>query len=88
MVSSKVWDVVEIDLIDAGKTSTKGNRYLLIHTDNHSKFVAAVPLPDKSTRSVAEGLHKTYCEYGAPAQIILHQGREFVNQVTDKWLSP
>ena len=88
MVSSKVWDVVEIDLIDAGKTSTKGNRYLLIHTDNHSKFVAAVPLPDKSTRSVAKEIYKIYFVFGAPAQIISDQGREFVNQVTDKWLSP
>lgn len=83
MVSSEVWDVVEIDVIDARKESTKGNRYLLIHTDNHSKFVEAVPLPDKRTRSVAKGLYKTYCRLGAPAQIISDQGSEFVNQVTD-----
>ena len=78
---AKVWYLVGIDLIDASKTSAKGNRYLLTQTDYFSKYVEAIPLPDKSALSVAKGLYKTYCRHGAPAQIISDQGREFVNQV-------
>lgn len=70
-----------IDLIDAGKTSGKGNRYLLTMTDYVSKYVEAIPLPDKSALSVAKGLYKAYCRHVAPAHIISDQGRDFVNQV-------
>ena len=80
-VTAKVWYLVGIDLIDASKTSAKGNRYLLTQTDYFSKYVEAIPLPDKSALSVAKALYKTYCRHGAPAHIISDQGRDFVNQV-------
>lgn len=73
-----------IDLIDASRTSAKGNRYLLTQTDYFSKYVEAIPLPDKSALSVAKDLYKTYCRHGAPAHIISDQGRDFVNQVGSK----
>ena len=78
-VVSKVWYLVGIDLTDAGKVSAKGNRYLLTMTEYFSKYVEAIPLPNKSTVSIAKGLYKTYCRHGAPAHIIADQGREFVN---------
>ena len=59
----------------------KGNRYLLTQIDYFSKYVKAIPLPDKSAFSVAKGLYKTYCRHGATAHIISDQGRDFVNQV-------
>ena len=80
-VVAKVWYLVGIDLIDAGKVSGKGNQYLLTMTDYFSKYVEAIPLPVKSALSVAKGLSKVYCRHGAPAHIISDQGREFVNQV-------
>ena len=61
MVSQNLWDLIDVDLIDGGKTSTNGNRYLLTQTDYLSKYVEAIPLPDKSALSVAKDLYKTYC---------------------------
>jgi len=80
-VVAKVWYLVGIDLIDAGKVSGKGKRYLLTMTDYFSKYVEAIPLPDKSALSVAKGFYKMNCRHGAPAHIISDQGREFVNEV-------
>ena len=80
-VTAKVWYLVGIDLIDASRTSAKGNRYLLTQTDYFSKDVEAIPLPDKSVLSVAKVPYKTYCRQGAPAHIISDQGRDFVNKV-------
>ena len=80
-VVSKVWYLVGIDSIDVGKVSAEGNRYLLTMTDYFSKYVEAIPLPEKSAVSVAKGLYKAYCRHGGPAHIISDQGREFVNQV-------
>lgn len=73
--------MVGIDLIDAPRTSQSGNKYLLTQTDYFTKYVEAIPLPDKSADSVAKGLYSTYCRHGAPVHIISDQGREFVNQV-------
>ena len=80
-VTAKVWYLVGIDLIDASRTSTKGNRYLPTQTDYFSKYLEAIPLPEKSALSVVKGLNKTYCRHGAPAHIISDQGRDFVNHV-------
>ena len=64
-VVSKVWYLVGIDLMDAGKVSAKENRYPLTMTDYFSKYVEAIPLPDKSDVSVTKGLYKAYCRHGA-----------------------
>ena len=82
-VVDKVWYLVGIDLIDAHKVTTMGNRYILTQTDYFSKYVEAVPLPSKSAEAVAQGLYATYryCRHGAPAHIISDQG-EFINKVT------
>ena len=50
-VVPKPWYLVGIDLIEAPTTSKKGNKYLLTQTDYFTKYVEAVPLPDKSAYS-------------------------------------
>ncbi len=45
-----------------------------------SRFVAAVPLPDKSARSVVNAIMTNWISlYGAPATIRMDQGKEFDN---------
>ena len=83
-VVPKPWYLVGIDLIEAPTTSKKGNKYLLTQTDYFTKYVEAVPLPDKSAYSVAKALYSTFCRHGAPVHVISDQGREFVNQV-NQW---
>jgi hypothetical protein len=80
-VVEKVWYLVGIDLIDAHKETKNGNRYILTQTDYFSKYVEAVPIPNKSAEAVAHGLYNTYCRHGAPAHVISDQGKEFVNKV-------
>ena len=80
-VIEKVWYLVGIDLIDAHKVTKNGNRYILTQTDYFTKYVEAVPIPNKSAEAVAQGLYTTYCRHGAPAHVISDQGGEFVNKV-------
>ena len=42
-------------------------------TDYFSKYVEAIPIPDKSADSVAKGIYKIYCQQGAPVHIITDQ---------------
>ena len=53
---------------------------MLTMTDYFSKYVEAVPIPDKTAVSGAQGIYKVYCRQGAPVSIICDQGKEFVNQ--------
>ena len=81
-VTAKVWYLVGIDLLDAHKVTASGNRYIITQTDYFSKYVEAMPLPEKTAGSVAKALFQTFCRHGAPVHIISDQGREFVNQVS------
>ncbi len=70
-----------MDLIGPFQPTALGHKYVLTMTDYFSKYVEAVPIPDKSALSVAQGIYKVYCRQGAPVSIICDQGKEFVNQV-------
>ena len=80
-VTPQVWHSVGMDLIGPFKPSTLGYKFVLTVTDYFSKYVEAIPIPDKSADSVAKGIYKIYCRQGAPVHIITDQGKEFVNQV-------
>ena len=68
-----------MDLISPFKSSALGCKFVLIATDYFSKYVEAIPIPDKSADSVAKGIYKIYCRQGAPVHIITDQGKQFVN---------
>ena len=53
------WFHVAIDFISPiTPISSKGNRYILTISDYFSKFINAIPLPDKSSAGVVKSLHK------------------------------
>lgn len=87
-VVPRVWYLVGMDLIGPFQSTAEGNKYILTITDYFSKYVEAVPIPDKSAISVARAIHKVYCRHGAPVSVICDQGKEFVNQVCSSILLP
>ena len=80
-VEPQVWYLVGMDLIGPFQPTADGHKFVLTMTDYFSKYVEAVPIPDKTAVSVAQGIYKVYCRQGAPVSIICDQGKEFVNQV-------
>ena len=79
-VEPQVWYLVRMDLIGPFQPTAGGHKFVLTMTDYFSKYVEAVPIPDKTAVSVAQGIYKVYCRQGAPVSIICDQGKEFVNQ--------
>ena len=56
--------------------------------DQFSRYVAAVPLPDKSARSVVNAIMTNWISlYGAPATIRMDQGKEFDNALLKNLLN-
>ena len=73
-------EVICIDLVGAITMSSNKRKYIFSILDQFSRFVAAVPLPDKSARSVENGIMTNWISlYGAPATIRMDQGKEFDN---------
>ena len=54
--SFNVNKVICIDLVGPITLSNNKNKYILSILDQFSRFVAAVPLPDKSARSVVNAI--------------------------------
>ena len=72
--NAEVWSLVGMDLIVGPfkKFTTKGNQYILTMTCYFSKWVEALPLPDKTAQK------SSYCRHECPN----NEGREFVNEVS------
>ncbi len=59
-VLPQVWCLVGLDLIGPFQPTALGHKYVLTMTDYFSKYGEAVPIPDKSTLSVAQAIYKVY----------------------------
>jgi hypothetical protein len=76
------WFHVGMDLIKM-PVSKSGKNYILTVVDYFSKWPEAVPLPDKSSETVASALLKIFLRMGFPTVFSSDQGREFVNATMD-----
>jgi len=77
----------QLDLLDISpyKDDNDGNEYLLIAIDVFSRFAYAVPLKNKSAKSVINGL-KILFQQDKPSVISFDRGKEFDNETVNKFL--
>ena len=69
---------VTIDILGFEKTSTRGNKYVLVIVDTLTKWAEALPMPDEKAETVARLLVEEFvCRFGIPAQLHSDQGRQF-----------
>jgi len=70
---------INIDLIELDKTH-RGNKYALVAVEAFTKFPFAIPIPDKSARTVARELwDRILTVIGIPDFVTSDRGKEFVN---------
>ena len=82
-----IWGV---DLADMQSLSrkNKGIKYLLCAIDLYSKYAFVIPLKDKKGISIVNAFNKIIKQSNRkPNKIWVDQGREFYNNVFEKWLS-
>ena len=66
----------------------KGIKYLLCAIDLYSKYAFVIPLKDKKGISIVNAFNKIIKQSNRkPNKIWVDQGREFYNNVFEKWLS-
>ena len=72
---------VAIDLVKLPETEG-GNKYCLVASDYFSRFVHAVPIPDKESKTVAVALFDRFLSIlGMPKELHSDQGGEFESQL-------
>ena len=63
------------------KTTKRGNRYVLVVVDLLTRAAEMIPIPDKSAKTVANGIvREVFCRRGLPESILKDRGCEFDNQ--------
>ena len=75
-------DCISIDLIGPFQLTTGDlctmNRYALTAIDNLTLYVWAVPIPDKTSKTIADQLIKrVFCDKGFPRRIVSDNAKEF-----------
>lgn len=79
---SSSFEILEADLIGPLPFSDSGNRYALTVQCNLTKFIDAVPIPDKGAVTVARALvEQVFCRYGLCKILRTDLGTEFMNEV-------
>uniref|UniRef100_A0A8R1EXY8 RNA-directed DNA polymerase n=1 Tax=Caenorhabditis japonica TaxID=281687 RepID=A0A8R1EXY8_CAEJA len=83
--TSKPLEVVALDLLDLGRSST-GNRYILTIIDLFSRYAGAIAISDKSAETVARAFLENWMlkEGRIPKAVLTDQGLEFANATFEK----
>ncbi|KAK3264826.1 hypothetical protein CYMTET_26465 [Cymbomonas tetramitiformis] len=67
-----------LDLLIPGKVTPSGHRRILVLTEHCTRFVVAVPLPDKEASTIAWAFRNNVLSVvGAPAEALVDGGGEF-----------
>ena len=81
MVITKVFERLQIDLVDMRKESVVCNAveysYILSKMDCFSRFIFLLPRSNKSPRSVLKCLQNIFLEHGYPSIVQCDNGTEF-----------
>ena len=72
---------IAIDILGPFLQSISGNMWVLTIIDHFTRWPVAVPIPDRTSDTVASAIFKHWiCEKGVPYKIVLDQGRELVSK--------
>jgi hypothetical protein len=82
MIAYEPFAFTSMDLIGLLPETANGNKYLLVWTDHHTRWVEAVPIKNKEALTVAKAFHEhVVCRFGAPFVVMSDRGKEFLNAV-------
>ncbi len=75
---TRKFELIGIDLMTPGPRSKDGNEHVMVVTDYATKWSSAIPIKDKTSKTVADTLWEHWiCTFGLPERIISDNGGEF-----------
>ena len=81
-ITGSPMDRIDTDLLGKFPVTERGNQYVLVVTDNFSKFVEAYPIPDQRAETIADTLvYKFFSSFGTAYQIHSDQGSGYESKL-------
>ena len=80
MTKPKERFVMDLTFIPNFLSGNTGYKYLFNVLDHFSKFLISYAIKDKSAKTIANLLSKTFKKFGKPEQILSDNGSEFINK--------
>jgi hypothetical protein len=75
-------ELVALDILGPLPITERGNRYVLVIGDYHTKWLEAFPLPNQEAKTVARCFVEQFaCRFGMPDQLHSDQGRQFESAI-------
>ncbi|XP_065313680.1 uncharacterized protein LOC135923020 [Gordionus sp. m RMFG-2023] len=81
---TKVWSQIGVNMCTLTERED-GYKYIAVAVDYFGKYVVAMPLKDKTAKSISKFLYLLLFTYGKAKIQINDQGREFVNEVSTNY---
>ena len=76
-----------LDIVGPMTETMSGNKYVLTFQDDMSKYLVAIPIPQKDAENTArEFVLNIVLKFGAPAQILTDQGSNFFEPPIQKYV--
>jgi hypothetical protein len=72
-----------VDLCKMPFKSVSRNRYVVVMIEHFFKWIELVPIPEKTSHHTAAALRGVLCRYGAPAKVLMDQGKEFQGEFAE-----
>ncbi|GAQ80426.1 hypothetical protein KFL_000540030 [Klebsormidium nitens] len=66
-----------VDLCKMPQNSDDGNRYVVVMVEHFTKWIELRAIPAKEAKHVAAAFRDVLIRFGAPAEVVTDQGREF-----------
>ena len=81
--AQRPFDLVSFDIVGKLPETNDGNEYLLTVIDHFSRYPLAIPIPDRSLKTVVSALHThLVCVFGTPRLLLSDREKSFASSVT------
>lgn len=77
--ASKPGETIAVDLMDLGSRTRRGNKVMLVGIDTYTRFAYAVPLRNKTSKTVADAFERSVLASSVyvPSSVLSDNGPEF-----------
>lgn len=87
IIANFPFEIIAFDIVGPLNPTKRGNNYILVMEDYHTKWPEAFPLPDQEARTIAHVIvEQVICRYGAPRVLLTDRRRNFQSHLIEEIL--
>lgn len=79
---ARIWERIAMDIVGPISECEQGYKYILVVSDNATRYVITIPMADQTAETVAKHLvNEIFTRFGAPKIILSDQGTNFQSRL-------